>query len=109
MDHLSSGSTRFTAKANQHVRGQAVYRYNCVYAPDIQELNHIIDNARPIKRQAFIRRVDQADRRHVEEMLGYNRSFPIIRDWHVSYFKSRTLRGAPVYVLCHSGIEYVFE
>jgi hypothetical protein len=109
MDHLSNGSTRHTAKAGRHVRERAVYRYNCVYAPDIDELNHIVDNRKPISRRTFTKRVDQTERERIEEMLGYSRDFPINKDWHVHYFKSRTLRGVPVYVLCHSGIEYVFE
>ncbi len=109
MDHLSIGSTEHTTKASQHERERAVYRYNCVYAPDINELNHIVDNRRTISRRTFISRVDQTEKERIEEMLGYDRSFPIKKDWHVSYFKSRTLLGVPVYVLCHSGIEYVFQ
>ncbi len=108
MDQLSNGSTRPAAKASRHKRERAVYRYNCVYAPDIDELNHIVDNAKPISRRTFTKRVDEAERKMVEEMLGYSRSFTINKDWHVSYFRSRTLRGVPVYVLCHSCIEYVF-
>ncbi len=108
MDQLSNGSIRLAPKASRHERERAVYRYNCVYVPDIDELNHIVDNRKPISRRTFTKRVDQNDRMHVEEMLGYNRSFTINNDWHVQYFKSRTLRGVPVYVLCHSGIEYVF-
>ena len=109
MIDLSHVSTRHTAKGRQHERERAVYRYNCVYAPDIHELNHIVDNRRIISRRTFIRRVDEAERKNVEEMLGYSRDFPIKKDWHVAYFKSRTLRGVPVYVLCHSGIEYIFQ
>jgi hypothetical protein len=109
MDQLSNGSIRLAPKASQHERERAVYRYNCVYAPDIDELNHIVDNRKPISRRTFTKRVDQTERERIEEMLGYNRSFTITNDWHVSYFKSRTLRGIPVYVLCHSGIEYIFQ
>ncbi len=109
MDCRSNGRIKSIANASKHEHERAAYRYNCVHAPDIDELNHIVDNRKPVSRRTFTKRVDQNDRRHVEEMLGYDRRFPINKDWHVAYFKSRTMRGQPVFVLCHSAIEYIFQ
>ncbi len=67
----------------------------------------MIDQARDITRETFCRNVHPGDRRDLEVSLGYGRDFPIARDWHVKYCKSK-LHGATCYFLKWSGIEHVF-
>ena len=43
----------------------------------------------------------------IQGSLGYDRSFPISRDWHVRYGKA-TYRGVPAVFLRHSRIEHIF-
>lgn len=52
-------------------------------------------------------------RRHVADLdvwaegQGYGRHFPLSKDWHVAYYRSR-FNGRPCYYIVHSAIEYVF-
>lgn len=43
----------------------------------------------------------------LQAMLGYDRSFPISKDWHVGYYKGIYL-GKPAVFVLWSGIEYIF-
>ncbi len=43
----------------------------------------------------------------IQGFLGYDRSFPISRDWHVRYGKA-TYRDVPAVFLRHSRIEHIF-
>jgi DNA repair protein RadC len=58
-------------------------------------------------RTAFARALGPAEWKAIQRQLGYDRDFPISRDWHVGYDKG-TYRGVPAYWLTHSGIEYIF-
>ncbi len=57
--------------------------------------------------ETFRRAVGLAQWRTISGDLGYGRSFPISKDWHVGYYKG-TYRGVPCYFLRHSGIEHIF-
>ena len=87
---------------------KAIYQYNCISPPSIDDLHFIIDGWKPISRIMFTRKVDRESRLHIETMLGYSKSFPISKDWHISYFQSTTPNGETVYIIIHSGIEYIF-
>ena len=70
------------------------------------------DEAEPITRNTFIRRVDRADREDLERCLGYalngqKAGLKMKQDRHVGYYCS-TLHGDRVYFFTHSAIEYVF-
>lgn len=86
------------------------YNHNCVGVSrdDLDNLHYMIDNAKMITRHTFVHNVNKEDRKNLEAELGYGRSFPMSKDWHVQYFKSKTLTGKPVYFLSWSAIEYFF-
>ncbi len=55
----------------------------------------------------FRRAVGRAQWRDINATLGYDRHFPISKDWHVGYYKG-TYRDVPCYFLRHSRIEHIF-
>lgn len=92
------------------------YRYlmNCVGVPRrmLDNLNHIIDNSREIKRETFLSHVSTPDLHALEKELGYDTDkrfgLTMKEDYMVSYHKSKTLSGKIVYYFDHSLIEYIF-
>jgi hypothetical protein len=93
------------------------YYTNCVAWPE--HLVHcngglidMIDQAKEIKRDTFLRRVDEADLMNLERLLGYESHYKqgltMAADWAVSYHSSK-LFGSRVYYFRYSSIEYVFR
>lgn len=68
-------------------------------------LNAIVAASRNISRKTFMAKVDPLQRAEIEAALGYDRDFPITRDWHVGY---HSMPSTGIYYLTHSAIEYVF-
>lgn len=90
------------------------YQYCCVNAPDIDELNYIIDNSREITYETFRKNVETESFNEIKEGLGYTRevqrgcNLTLKNDWAVSFHKSKTEDNKQVYYICHSAIEYIF-
>jgi len=73
----------------------------------------MIDNAKDITRDTFVRHISNFSLHELERSLGYAPSDPhstltMANDYHVSYHKSK-LHGKTVYFFKHSAIEYVFK
>ncbi len=85
------------------------FETSCVNHPNVEELHHIVDNARKITRRTFLKHVNREELKQLESDLGYGKQFPITQDYHVSFCKSRKAGGKTVYFLCHSAIEYIFS
>lgn len=85
-----------------------LYRFetNCI-SSDYASIRSLIAAQQDISRQAFARRIGTAQWRDLQQTLGYDRHFPISRDWHVGYYES-VYRGVPAVFLRHSGIEWIF-
>lgn len=79
---------------------------NCINA-DGQDINDMKQGHQMIVRRTFLRHVDRASLQTVEKELGYDRDFPMSKDWHVAYYKS-TYQGKPCIYFVWSAIEYVF-
>lgn len=85
---------------------------NCVSAKgdDIQEM---VDQARDITYQTFVRNVDPESLQKVKNAIGYTRELQkncgitLENDYGVSFHKSK-YRGRPCYYFCWSAIEHVF-
>jgi len=91
---------------------RARFHCSCVNWPqhDVDKpggLCDMIASGRDITRLTFCRRVHPEDRREVERALGYDRDFPISKDFAVR-FMSGLLHGRRVWWIKHSAIEYVF-
>jgi hypothetical protein len=71
---------------------------------DIQSLQ---EHEIPVTMATFRSRVGSRQWKWIQQVLGYDRDFPISKDWHVGYFRS-VYRGQPAYFLRHSRIEYIF-
>lgn len=69
-----------------------------------EDITAMVDRARQISRQTFRRHVDLT---RFAKGLGYDRHFPITRDYHVRYFRS-VYQGRRCYYLVWSAIEHVF-
>ena len=86
--------------------GDFRYLHSCP-SSTYEDITDMTDKATDITRRTFMKYVNREDREMVERDLGYDRDFPITRDWHVSYSKS-VYRGQPCVYLTHSAIEYIF-
>lgn len=67
----------------------------------------LIEREESIARRTFQLAIGPAAWREIQQALGYDRDFPIRRDWHVGYYKS-FYRGVPAVFLRHSRIEHIF-
>lgn len=81
-----------------------VYYTCCVDCGNGEAINNMTDTALDITEKTFFKYVSRSE---VQAMLGYNREFPISKDWHVSYHKG-VYKDIPCYYLVWSGIEYIF-
>jgi hypothetical protein len=74
-------------------------------------LDSMIDNARTITRESFVKYIDRTELQAIEKGLGYslNRRAGLVMadDWHVSYHRSK-LHDKRVYFFKWSAIEHVF-
>lgn len=60
-----------------------------------------------ISLDTFRRAIGPEQWAEIQASLGYDRTFPIRRDWHVGYFKG-VYRGVAAVFLRHSRIEHIF-
>ena len=62
----------------------------------------------------FRKHVETESFNEIKEGLGYTRQLQkdcditLSNDYSVSFHKSKTPEGKPVYYICHSAIEYIF-
>lgn len=68
-------------------------------------LHELVDESEDIARSTFIAYADTEAMRRIEFALGYDRGFPMSKDYHVAY-KSHKATGIKFFV--HSAIEFVF-
>jgi hypothetical protein len=83
-----------------------IYLHSC---PDstYEDMCALQESERPVTLATFRRAIGLEQWAWIQKNLGYDRSFPISKDWHVGYFKG-TYRGVPAYFLRHSRIEHIF-
>lgn len=79
---------------------------NCV-GSDYESIQALTASEKPISLAMFRARIGPAQWKELQAKLGYDRSFPISKDWHVGYY-SGTYRGVPCVFLRHSRIEWIF-
>jgi hypothetical protein len=60
-----------------------------------------------ISQRTFQRKIGNEQWRRLTAELGYDRHFPISKDWHVGYYEG-VYRHVPAVFLRHSRIEYIF-
>ena len=72
-----------------------------------EALNRALEEGTQVSRITFERRIGKAAAGALNRALGYNRNFPIKRDWHVRYWKVK-LAGCLVYLMQHSAIEHMY-
>lgn len=87
---------------------------DCVSWPsnDVDEgLIPLIDEGISITRATFLKHIETAELKEIEQQLGYDshhsKGLTMAADWHVSYHRSK-LHGQRVYYFKWSGIEHVF-
>lgn len=90
------------------------YQYCCVNAPDIEELEFIIDNNREVTYETLRKNINPESFKEVKESLGYTRQLyndcgiTLKSDYAVTFHKSKTPEGKIVFYIRHSAIEYIF-
>lgn len=72
-----------------------------------RDINNMKETGREITRRTFLKYVNTESLKTVEKNLGYDRDFPMSRDWHVSYHRG-TYRGVPAVWFIWSCIEHIF-
>jgi hypothetical protein len=87
------------------------YKYNCVSPVNKRDLEVIIDNLQNITYDTFIKYVSLD---HLLEIFtsyykDKRKGLTFKHDWSITYHKSKDINNKVVYILCHSGIEYIFK
>jgi GNAT superfamily N-acetyltransferase len=72
-----------------------------------EDIQALTASEKPISLDTFRRAIGPAQWAEIQASLGYDRSFPIRRDWHVGYFRG-VYRGVAAVFLRHSRIEHIF-
>lgn len=87
----------------------ACYLNSCPQIPASkgEALNRALEEGTQVSRITFERRIGAQLASELNRALGYNRNFPIKRDWHVRYWKVK-LDGCLVYLMRHSAIEHMY-
>jgi hypothetical protein len=90
------------------------YLTNCTDCPGPNagdDINDMPADAEKISREKFLRYVDTASLKRVEEILGYDKhaahGLTMARDWHVSYWLGH-FRGEACAYFDWSAIEFIF-
>lgn len=68
-----------------------------------EDIRALQDSEQSVALATFRRAIGPTQWREITSNLGYDRSFPITKDWAVSYHKG-TYRGVPCYFVRHSRI-----
>lgn len=86
--------------------GNFVYVHSC---PDstYEDIQALQSTERDISLTTFRKAIGPVRWKEIVANLGYDRHFPITRDWHVRYFRG-VYRGVPCVFLRHSKIEHIF-
>lgn len=73
-----------------------------------EDIRDLIDNGDDeISMRTFAIAIGRDGWQQLSEMLGYDRYFPLSRDWHVGYYRG-IFRGVPAVYMRWSAIEYIF-
>lgn len=81
------------------------YLTNCV-SPDGESINDMVDRARQIKYETFLRHVSAFEVNNIFPIYK-DSGMHIKRDYHVTFWSS-VFRGERCAFVCHSCIEYIF-
>ena len=83
-----------------------MFKYETNYCnADGDDINEMKEEARQVSISTIRRRCSKFT--YWCRKLGYDKSFPIDNDWHVTYWKS-FYRGLQCYYVTHSGIENIW-
>jgi hypothetical protein len=72
-----------------------------------EDIQALIASEQATSMTAVARAIGPVAWRDWQRAMGYDKDFPISRDWHVGYFKG-TYRGVLAYFIRHSRIEHIF-
>jgi hypothetical protein len=86
--------------------GRFHFVHSCVNST-YEDIQALMASETAVSLATFRTAVGPEQWREIRSNLGYDRYFPISKDWHVGYFKG-TYRRVPAYFLRHSRIEYIF-
>jgi hypothetical protein len=82
------------------------FETDCV-GSDYESIQDLKATEQPITSRQFSHRIGAEQWKVLRKRLGYDRSMPISKDWHVGYYEG-VYRGLRAVFLRWSGIEYIF-
>ena len=95
---------------------KAKFIASCVGLPNngitVKFLDELMDAAKPITREVFVKQVSTEDLNNIARDLGYyvgrgKKGLKLSEDWHVNYYSSRK-NGKHFWIMKQSSVEYVF-
>lgn len=86
--------------------GKFTFETRCVEST-YEDMRALLASEQSISLATFRLAIGLPQWRILTRALGYDRGFPIRRDWHVGYYQGQ-YRGAPAYFLRWSGIEHIY-
>ena len=86
--------------------GRFLYVHSCP-GSTYEDIQALMGSEEQVSLATFRKAIGADQWRDICLSLGYDRSFPISKDWHVGYYKG-TYRHVPAYFLRHSRIEHIY-
>lgn len=83
-----------------------LFAHSCP-ASTYEDIQALMASEKAISLDTFRRAIGPAQWAEIQASLGYDRAFPIRRDWHVGYYKG-VYRGIAAVFLRHSRVEHIF-
>ncbi|MCC6752029.1 MAG: hypothetical protein IT371_30535 [Deltaproteobacteria bacterium] len=72
-----------------------------------EDMQALQSTERGISQRVFAKKIGRLQWGALQAALGYDRHFPIAKDWHVGYYRG-VYREVPCVFLRHSKIEHIF-
>lgn len=90
------------------MKNSGLYKYvtNCV-GSTYEDITALVRSEKEVSLRTFRQAIGVRAWRDILAGFGYDRHFPISRDWMVRYYKG-VYRSVPAYFIRHSRIEYIF-
>jgi hypothetical protein len=83
-----------------------VFETDCIHS-DGESIRALVESEKPISLRTFRSAIGIPAWKELQDTLGYDRHFPISRDWHIGFYKG-VYRDRPAVFARWSAIEYIF-
>jgi hypothetical protein len=103
---VDGGPKKAVARKRGSTAGHYFFVMDCTEST-YEDIQALMASESEVSRPTVVRAIGSEQWRAWQRKMGYDKDFPISRDWHVGYYKG-VFRGVPAYFIRHSRIEHIF-